>query len=115
MWLFDALTNRYPRGWNAIAHTFESCACESVARGPILWIGATEAVIVVDVEEPENVCEERRSGVWMIFRTVYQLDYHRDGTLMETNEVSRDICAYLGISCGAVAHEEYSTIFASRM
>lgn len=34
VWSLDALTKRCPSGWNASDQTFESCACESVARGP---------------------------------------------------------------------------------
>ena len=37
VWSFDALTRMCPRGWYVSAQTFESCACESVARGPGCW------------------------------------------------------------------------------
>lgn len=34
VWSLEALTSRWPSGWKASAQTLESCACESVARGP---------------------------------------------------------------------------------
>ena len=34
VWSLDAVTRMWPSGWNVRLHTLESCACESVARGP---------------------------------------------------------------------------------
>lgn len=47
VWSLDAVTRMCPSGWNCIDHTFESCACESVARGAGCTIGAAGVVGVM--------------------------------------------------------------------